>query len=279
MQKGRANYLKTAYLGANNPNHKGRTVVESWWHDKVARLQHTASQRGLTCSLTAASLQELYVRQNGMCYYTGIPLQLASTDAWKRKGQADPDILSVDRIDSHRGYEPDNVVLCCTAISRMKGNAPASELQNIFNFIVAKHLSTCHAFVSLEPGAQMPTKAKMDDAGYDLWATSIDDTGDRLVVHTGVHLQPTPGWFFEVVPRSSIVKRGLMLLNSVGVIDNGYTGEIVGVFHKLTDTASVAVGDRVLQILPRRYSLVTFHEVPVLSETQRGDAGFGSTGR
>jgi dUTP pyrophosphatase len=79
-------------------------------------------------------------------------------------------------------------------------------------------------------------------------------------------------------PRSSITKRGVMLGNSVGLIDNGYTGEIIAIFNKININACIKEGDRVVQLVPLKMPFVDFIEVDELSETNRGDKGFGSSG-
>lgn len=73
-------------------------------------------------------------------------------------------------------------------------------------------------------------------------------------------------------------KKGLILMNSVGVIDNSYRGEIFLNFFKSEPKGSIQVGDRVAQLVPRRYAMVALKEVSELTETARGTGGFGSTG-
>jgi dUTP pyrophosphatase len=68
-------------------------------------------------------------------------------------------------------------------------------------------------------------------------------------------------------------------MNSVGIIDNGYVGEIFCIFYKTRPDATVQVGDRVSQLIPKQYARVEFETVDDLDDTDRGAGGFGSTGK
>jgi dUTP pyrophosphatase len=279
----KAEFFKTYYLGNNNPNsgHKkfGLSPLEVFFNDKTNKLRHTAEQRGISFNIDSKCLIDLYNKQNGLCYYTGIPMSLFTTKNWKFKGQADLDILSVDRIDSSKGYELKNIVLCCTAINKMKGSSEILDFQGFLNFISSKQNNVCHLKVKkLNPQGKSPERAKIGDAGYDLCAATIEDLGDRIKVGTGLSIQPAAGWFCEVYSRSSNTKKGIMLMNSVGIIDNGYTGEIMCIFYKTRENATIQVGDRIAQLIPKRYVMVNIEEVDELDETDRSSNGFGSTG-
>lgn len=133
--------------------------------------------------------------------------------------------------------------------------------------------------------AILPTKAHTTDAGYDLYATSCDiSVPDRMASYgTGIAVEIPQGYVGLVFPRSSICKQHLSLSNSVGVIDSGYRGEIMAKFNLLSDgsdTYSIYnVGDRIAQLIIMPYPEVTFEEVDVLSDSDRGVGGYGSSGR
>ncbi len=147
----------------------------------------------------------------------------------------------------------------------------------------------------LKPNAVIPTYAKEGDAGMDLVATEIlKDTPEQITYGTGIALEIPEGFVGLVFPRSSIRKTGLQLSNSVGVIDSGYRGELQATFNKifggdrfydetkLTEVTSndfYKVGDRVCQIMIIPHPIVELIEVNELSETERGEGGFGSTGK
>jgi dUTP pyrophosphatase len=147
----------------------------------------------------------------------------------------------------------------------------------------------------ISPLAKIPSYAKEGDAGMDVIATSIiSDTPEQITYGLGIALEIPKGFVGLVFPRSSIRKTGLQLSNSVGVIDSGYRGELQATFNKLFggegmyDEMKVnqmqpndyyKVGDRVAQIMIIPFPPIEFEQVTQLSETERGDGGFGSTGK
>ena len=147
----------------------------------------------------------------------------------------------------------------------------------------------------IHPDAVIPSYAKSGDAGMDLVATSIiSDTPTQITYGLGVALEIPKGFVGLVFPRSSIRKTGLQLSNSVGVIDSGYRGELQATFNKLFGGEAMydemkvkeiqpndfyKIGDRVAQIMIIPHPPIEFEEVDELSDTERGDGGFGSTGK
>lgn len=128
------------------------------------------------------------------------------------------------------------------------------------------------------PTAQLPTKAHATDAGYDLYASSCHYEDGMLHFGTGVAVEIPAGYVGLVFPRSSIANTHLTLSNSVGVIDSGYRGEIKAKFRK-GGTRGYNVGDRIAQLIIIPYPEVTFEEVDELSDSDRGEGGYGSSGR
>jgi dUTP pyrophosphatase len=137
----------------------------------------------------------------------------------------------------------------------------------------------------LHPAAIIPTYAKEGDAGMDLVATSvISETPTQITYGLGIALEIPEGFVGLVFPRSSIRKTRLQLSNSVGVIDSGYRGELQATFNKIITTIEnqkndYKVGDRVCQIMIIPHPPIEMLEVNELSDTERGDGGFGSTGK
>jgi dUTP pyrophosphatase len=131
------------------------------------------------------------------------------------------------------------------------------------------------------PDAVVPTYSKDGDAGMDITAVSIvTNTPTQVTYGTGISVEIPKNYVGLVFPRSSIRKYELELSNSVGVIDSGYRGEIQATFNKTNGLDSIIynVGDRICQIMIIPYPKITFHEVDELSDTERGEGGFGSTG-
>ena len=138
----------------------------------------------------------------------------------------------------------------------------------------------------------LPTKAHATDAGYDLYAhsKSYDDDGN-VVYGSGVAMEIPQGYVGLVFPRSSNAKKDLILSNSVGVIDSGFRGEILFKFKpsnviEKPDLAYIPesiskyeIGERIGQIIIMPYHDVEFVEVEELSDSERGDGGYGSSGK
>ena len=155
--------------------------------------------------------------------------------------------------------------------------------------------------------AQLPSRAHNTDTGYDLTFTGVEKiVGDVIFFNTGLSMQPSRGYYFEVVPRSSISKLPLSMANSIGVIDESYTGEIlvpVRVNHEgqggepsgsvfpnglvkifgLRPQTMPALADLIIKNKPKLFQAILRKRnncnfvVQELEETGRGDGGFGST--
>jgi dUTP pyrophosphatase len=132
----------------------------------------------------------------------------------------------------------------------------------------------------LHPNAVFPTYSIDGDAGMDLTITSVIDTSDKTITYGfGVAMEIPKGYVGLIFPRSSVKKMDLILSNCVGVIDSNYRGEIMAAFKTTTSNPSVYhVGERAAQIIILPYPRVKFVEVEELSETGRGQGGYGSTG-
>ena len=131
----------------------------------------------------------------------------------------------------------------------------------------------------LNPNAVIPSYAKVGDAGMDLVITDIkgENTFD-ITYGFGISMEIPEGFMGLVFPRSSIRKTDLVLSNAVGVIDSGYRGEIQATFKK-TGLQKYEIGDRGAQIIIMPHPSIEFQEVEELTNTERGEGGFGSTGK
>jgi dUTP pyrophosphatase len=131
----------------------------------------------------------------------------------------------------------------------------------------------------------MPERAHAGDAGYDL--RSVEEAklvpGGRALVRTGISVAIPEGYAGLVLPRSGLaVRHGISLVNTPGLIDSGYRGEIRVplINHDREETFLVEKGARVAQLVLVRAAAVLFSEVEFLKAATdgRGDAGFGSSG-
>ncbi len=141
----------------------------------------------------------------------------------------------------------------------------------------------------LNENAVLPKAANLTDAGADLVA--IDDgrvegdgRGGVLFVEyrTGLAIEPPAGYHTEIFPRSSVSKKNLVLANSIGLIDEGYRGEVVVRFKVISDNKhffdKFQKGDRIAQLVLRKTESAEYEWSEELSDTPRGAGGLGSTG-
>ena len=131
----------------------------------------------------------------------------------------------------------------------------------------------------LHPEAVVPRYAKSGDAGLDLTAVDIVADETTLTYKTGLAVE-IPRWHVGLLfPRSSVYKTGQSLTNCVGVIDSGYRGEIMMKFTLSPYAKEYEIGDRVGQLIIMPYPPIEFELVEELTPTERGQEGYGSTGR
>jgi dUTP pyrophosphatase len=139
----------------------------------------------------------------------------------------------------------------------------------------------------LDPDVPAPSYAHDGDAGADLYArtaVTIPPAGGRVLVPTGVKVAIPDGYAGFVLPRSGLALRhGITCLNTPGLIDSGYRGELAVILVNTdpSEPYEVERGDRVAQLVVQQVETVIFKEVPEseLSPAERGQGGFGHTGR
>lgn len=134
-------------------------------------------------------------------------------------------------------------------------------------------------FKLLSKNAKKPFQATTGSAGYDLFAAKIEDRGDAVVYYTDIATEIPEGFAGLLLPRSSIVKTGMHLGNSVGLLDRDFRGNISFVFYKREGCQPYNIGDRIGQLLIMPVPEVRYIEADELTETERGAGGYGSTGK
>ena len=136
--------------------------------------------------------------------------------------------------------------------------------------------------------AILPTYGTKFAAGADLYALVHNDTnmveilpGETAFIGTGLSMEIPEGYVGLIYARSGMAcKQGLAPANKVGVIDADYRGEImVALYNQSNDTKVITTGDRIAQMIIQPVTQFKFNEVVELSDTSRGEGGFGSTGR
>jgi len=136
----------------------------------------------------------------------------------------------------------------------------------------------------LDPDLPLPATARNGDAGVDLYArenATIAAKGGRILMPTGLAIAVPMGFAGFVVPRSGLaLKHGITLVNTPGIIDSGYRGELKVVMINTDPTVdySITRGDRIAQILIQRIETIDWNVVDNLDGEDRG-GGFGHSGR
>ena len=145
--------------------------------------------------------------------------------------------------------------------------------------------NTAEILISMAPGCDdlLPSKAHDDDAAYDL-RSRVDivlPRGRSVLVPTGVFMALPEGYEAQVRPRSGLaLKHQIGVLNSPGTIDAGYRGEVCSILFNFGEKPfEIKRGDRISQMVIAALPEVELTEAAELSETLRGEGGFGSTGK
>jgi len=136
----------------------------------------------------------------------------------------------------------------------------------------------------IENGGKIPTYAHEDDACADIYSSenvTVKAHSFSNMIHTGMRMALPEGWVAKIVPRSSIgAKTPLRLSNSIGVIDSGYRGEVMVLYDNLSDSDyEIKAGDRIAQMWVEPVKRFKGVEVDLLGESDRGEGGFGSSGK
>lgn len=140
-------------------------------------------------------------------------------------------------------------------------------------------------FKKLDKNARIPTYGSRFSAGADIYALCEADItiapGASVLIHTGLSFEIPAGFVGLVYARSGLAsKKGLAPANKVGVIDSDYRGELMVALYNHGDTAqTISDGDRIAQLVIAPYLTAEFTEADSLGDTQRGNGGFGSTGK
>lgn len=152
-----------------------------------------------------------------------------------------------------------------------------------------KQLDTCPVKVWREDDTvKLPTYSKDGDACMDVYVHSVEFKGDgRVIYHTGLHFAIPEDYEMEIRPRSSNTKTTAVMQNAPGTLDEGYRGELMIVHRDMIEPSCCShsyygVGDRCAQILVRHRERIIWEEVyskDDLGSTDRGEGGFGSTGK
>ena len=137
----------------------------------------------------------------------------------------------------------------------------------------------------LKENAVLPTRGSAYAAGYDLYACVDEavsiEAGETVKIGTGLSIAVPEGYFGAIFARSGLAaKEGLRPANCVGVADSDYRGEYIVALHNDSSVQrTVTPGERIAQLVIMPFLSVCFEETDNLEETERGEGGFGSTGK
>ena len=130
---------------------------------------------------------------------------------------------------------------------------------------------------------KLPEYATSMSAGFDLRANLEEPitlkAGDRMLIGTGLFIALEPGYEAQVRPRSGLaLKKGITVLNAPGTIDADYRGEIgVILYNTSKEDFIIEPGERIAQMVIAKYEQISWEQVEVLDETERGNGGYGHT--
>ncbi len=264
------------YAGHNNPRSLKLNKLEKYFWDRVTSIRRRSEAQSIPFDLDYKYLIDIYEQQKGLCYYSGLKMNIDGKA--KDVGGAKADALSVDKIIPEKGYVKGNIVFCLNSINIFKGNQEMFDFKNIIKGLVFNNSEKSQTKLKLlYPDSIAPTSGSKNASGADLYVHRFEDCGNYYKVFTGVALQPMFDYYFMLVPRSSMHKKRLTLFNNVGIIDKDYSGEIIAILQKHDNCESPVIGERLVQLIPQKYIKIEFVEVEELEETQRGSKGFGST--
>lgn len=139
--------------------------------------------------------------------------------------------------------------------------------------------------LKIKTDSNTPAYATEHAAGIDLYCNTNSDVvigpKETVKIHTGLFVEIPDGHFGAVYPRSSTgVKKQLMLANTVGIIDSDYRGELMVFFYNYGENEQIIQnGDRLAQLVIQPYLRCEIKKVDELTDSKRGDGGFGSTGK
>lgn len=250
------------------------------WENRLktmtVRKKNWSYKHKMECTISVDFLKNLWKLQNGLCYYSGVPMKQDIT--WGLEA------ASLDRIDSNEGYTESNTVWCTLGMNTLKSD---SKLNDFLDFVAKWSFSRAFKPIRAEhklihPLAKTPQRSKDTDAGYDL--SSIEDVvlepGMTKNVRTGVVVALPPGFYLTIEGRSSLFKSGV--IPARGIIDATYTGEMIVALTNQSHTPyEIKIGERIAQFIPHKCESLDIFEVQEISPEYniRGNNGFGSTGK
>ena len=156
------------------------------------------------------------------------------------------------------------------------------EMKNILKNLFKRKKPIIIKFIRKYPDAKTPKQGHFGDAGYDFYVHHVEPAKgyeNVVIVYSGICVEIPYGYQGELRARSSVYKTYSILSNGVGTIDAGYRGEVRAAFYLNGNAEPFKVGERFAQLVIMPAPAVEYVEVEKLSESERGEGGYGSTGK
>lgn len=245
-----------------------------WLGDYHIKKIKQCKQEGIKFQLTKKDLHQLWTQQEGRCFYCGVPMKFGVDDlhsAW------------LDRLDSSLGYLSTNVVWASKAMNCMRNNTSQAEFNDFLrNANIYKKVPIRLECQLVHPDAKLPFRKRTTDAGHDLYSVEdiVIQPHECRDVRTGIKLSIPQGWYYSIEGRSSMWKNGVSVFPAT--IDATYCGECMAALINISDNPyEIRKGDRIAQIIIHRQYDIDISLVTDFGPdyNQRGEAGYGSTGR
>ena len=175
---------------------------------------------------------------------------------------------------------PNYRVKLCLTPNQLSVNNPDNEIVELYNSKISKLANTRFSNKHPDSGFDLfvPDTVTIEARKIKLIDMKVSCAVSKVTGYGGMDCEPSPYYMYA---RSSVSKRGIMLANSVGIIDSGYRGTLMAAFFNTTDNpVTIGKGERIVQVcMPGLDYNFTVEIANSLEETERGAGGIGSTGR
>lgn len=243
------------------------------------------------------NIVKAYIEKNGKIYNNCLYFKMYNYNTLKQLGEIykipnkilKEDVNVINEKDTYTiEYKNSNMIDFLGKIYSNKNYTDDLYINNsIYNFTNYTNVRPLLKIIKVDNDAIVPTKNNYSDAGLDL--TIIKESkrlnSDTILYDTGIKLEIPNGYYVEIVPRSSISKSGYMLANNIGIIDQGYTGNLYVALRKINkDCEDLVLPYKCCQIIMKKqiYPKIVIEDETnnaniKINNTARGEGGFGST--
>jgi len=256
-------------------NDSRKESLEGYMKWAASTKRSRCNKLGIEFDIDSDFLVELWHQQDGKCCYSNIGLEYGSKNL---------NSVWLERRDPSLGYTKENVVLASKMMNAAKNDASEEDFLDLLTHIKNDLFSIpvrleCKKLI---PEARLPNRSRSTDAGYDLYSIEDAVVPSQLTknIATGIALACPPGYYYTIEGRSSLGLKGIIPFR--GIIDAGYTNQVwVILTNRSNEDYNIRKDDRIAQICLHRIEHIDITEIEDFSSpySQRGEAGFGSSGK